>query len=327
MELGIHLSAEEHPPQRLIETARQAEEAGFGFATISDHYHPWTEQQGQSPFVWTVLGCLSAATERMRYLTAVTCPTIRIHPAIIAHAAATTATVLPGRFALGLGSGENLNEHVTGRRWPAPRERLQMLEEATGVIRHLFTGDRVAHDGRHFRVEDARLYTLPDEPVPIHVAASGTTAAALAGRVADGLIVDSPDREVIDRFQERGSDDGRPVTGKLMVCWDDDVTDARDTATRWWPVGAVGKAGADLRLPSDFESVAENLDREAMLSPIVITDEVEPIVERIEDHREAGATRVSLHQIGPEQETFLGGPGRVLLERYGAVGSTREEDE
>lgn len=314
MDIGIHLSSEEHPPARLLATAAHAEEAGFGFATISDHFHPWTERQGQAPFVWSVLGALGQVTARMRFITAVTCPTIRLHPAVVAQAAATTAALMPGRFVLGLGSGENLNEHVVGARWPAPRERVEMLEEATGVIRELLDGGLVAHRGRHYHVEDARLYTRPPEPPPVYLAAGGTRAAGIAGRLADGLIVDRPDRELIERFRSAGAGGDRPVVGKLMLTWAEDRGTARRTALEWWPIGGVGTAGADLRLPGDFASVAANLTEEAALAGNLVTDDVADIEERIAEFAAAGATSVVLHQVGPEQAAFIDGPGRRLLD-------------
>lgn len=317
MELGIHLSTEEHGPDRLIATARRAEELGFGFATISDHFHPWTERQGESPFVWSVLGALARETDRMRFITAVTCPTIRVHPAVIAQATATTAAMMPGRFVLGLGSGENLNEHVVGARWPAPRERLDMLEEATEVIRELLTGELVAHRGPHYCVEDAKLYTRPAEPPPIYLAAGGPVAAGVAGRLADGLVLDGPHGDVADRFREEGDAD-RPIVGKLMLTWAEDRRQARKTALEWWPIGGVGTAGGDLRLPTDFESVAANLRDDAAIAGNLVTDDADDIVQRIEEFAAVGTTHVALHQVGPDQDAFLDGPGRELLERYAA---------
>lgn len=170
-EIGYALSSEEHPPNDLLAAARRAEEAGFTYALISDHFHPWVDAQGESPFVWGTIGGIAHATERLRLGTGVTCPMIRTHPAIIAHAAATAEAMMPGRFFLGLGTGENLNEHVTGARWPAGDERLEMLREAIEVIRLLWQGGRQTHRGRHYTVEDARIYTLPDPPPPIAVAA------------------------------------------------------------------------------------------------------------------------------------------------------------
>lgn len=314
MEFGYHLSSEEHPAVTLVDLAITAERAGFSFATISDHFHPWLDSQGESPFVWTVLGAAAHATEQLRFVTAVTCPTIRLHPAIVAQAAATTATLMPGRFALGLGSGENLNEHVVGARWPAPRDRLDMLEEAVEVIRRLFTGDLIAHHGPHFVVEDARLYSLPEELPPIHLAASGPVAAGLAGRVADGLVVDGPEAGLVDRFHGQGDgDDRRPVYGKLMVCWHPDRDTARRTALEWWPVGGVGTAGADLRLPSDFASVAGNVREEAALAAMLVTDDVADVRDAVGAYADAGVTHLSIHQVGPHQRPFLEALAGALL--------------
>ena len=196
--LGYALSSEEHRPGDLVRYARLAEEAGFPFALISDHYHPWVDRQGQAPFVWGVLGGIAQATGRLRVGTGVTCPTTRLHPAIVAQAAATAAALLPGRFFLGVGTGENLNEHILGDRWPPHDLRLARLEEAVAVIRLLWRGGVQTHRGEHYTVEHARVYTLPDEPVPIMVAAGGPHAAEVAGRIGDGLIGTAPDA-VLDR--------------------------------------------------------------------------------------------------------------------------------
>lgn len=305
MQLGYHLSCEEHSGSRLVELAIRAEEVGFSFATISDHFHPWLDVQGESPFVWTVLGAALQATEALQLVTAVTCPTVRIHPAVVAQAAATTAAMAPGRFTLGLGSGENLNEHVVGARWPAPRERLDMLEEAIDVIRELFTGELVAHNGTHYDVEDARLYSLPETPPPVVVAASGPVATGLAARAADGLMVDRPAADLVERFRAEADGDDRPVYGKLMLCWDEDVQAARETALEWWPVGGVGAAGADLRLPGDFASVVANLDPDAALAGMLLTDRMQDVEEAVADFDDAGVTHLSLHQVGPRQLDFL----------------------
>src|SRR6188474_618342 len=192
VQIGYTLSSEEHAPGDLLLYGRIAEESGFDFLTISDHFHPWISQQGQSPLVWSVLGGLSVKTERVPIVTAVTCPTIRIHPAIVAQAAATTAALLPDRFVLGLGSGENLNEHIVGMGWPPPEERLDMLEEAIELIRRLWTGEVVSDWTDHFTVDRARLYTLPETSPPIAVAASTAAAAKLAGRAGDALISTAP---------------------------------------------------------------------------------------------------------------------------------------
>src|ERR671916_631352 len=180
---GMTLSSEEHAPRRLVDIAGMAEANGFDFIGISDHYHPWVDEQGHSPFVWSVIGAIATATERLRLGTGVTCPMIRTHPAIIAHAAATAAVMMEGRFFLGVGSGENLNEHILADRWPPTRDRLDMLEKAVEIIRELWTGELVSHRGNHYQVANARLYTTPDKAPEVMVAAGGEAAAELAGRV------------------------------------------------------------------------------------------------------------------------------------------------
>lgn len=228
-EYGYALSSEEHEPLKLVEFAQRAESAGFTFALISDHYHPWMDRQGHSSFVWSVIGAIAATTKELRLGTGVTCPTIRIHPAIIAQAAGTAAALMPGRFFLGLGAGENLNEHITGQRWPAPPVRRKMLAEAIDVIRELWTGESVDHYGEFYTVEDARLYTLPPSAPPIFVAASGEQAAELAGKAGDGLIATSPERALVQRFEAAGGA-RKPRYAQITVCWAKDEASARRTA-------------------------------------------------------------------------------------------------
>src|ERR671925_2086247 len=214
VELGYKLSSEEQRPNDLVRYAAMAENAGFTFALISDHYHPWIDRQGQSPFVWAVLGGIAGATEDLRVGTGVTAPIIRIHPALVAQAAATCAAMMPGRFFLGVGTGENLNEHVLGDRWPAPDERLEMLEEAIEVMRLLWQGGRQTHRGKHYTVEGARIYTLPAESPPIAVAAAQPRAAELAGKLGDALISVAADEEVVQRFEDAGGK-GKPRYGQI----------------------------------------------------------------------------------------------------------------
>src|ERR1700716_3110722 len=204
MQLGYHLSSEEHDARTLVRLAGRAEETGFGFATIADHFHPWTDAQGQSPFVWGVLGGIAATTSTLRVGTAVTCPLIRTHPAIVAHAAATAAAMFGDRFFLGLGTGENLNEHVTGQRWPPVAVRREMLKEAASVIRLLWRGGLRSHHGRYYTVENARIYTLPAEATPIYVAAAGPASSELAGRIGDGLISVAPQEGAVRRVPAAG---------------------------------------------------------------------------------------------------------------------------
>ena len=261
MEIGYALSSEEHAPLDLVRNATRAEEAGFGFSLISDHYHPWIDRQGQNPFVWSVIGAIAASSPSIRLGTGVTCPLIRIHPAIVAQAAATSAAMMPGRFFLGVGTGENLNEHVLGDRWPSTSERREMLEEAIDVMRLLWKGDLCSFDGKHYRVDDARLYTLPDEPIPVVVAAGGVEAAKLAARKGDGLVSTAPDAEIVSSYRDAG---GSGATyGMLTVCWAASEEEARATALEWWPNAALkGPLGQELPLPSHFEDAAAMVDEE-----------------------------------------------------------------
>src|SRR3954447_9493201 len=178
--LGYTLSSEEFDAATLVAQAERAERAGFAFASISDHFHPWIDAQGESPFVWGTLGAISQRTERIELMTGVSCPTTRVHPAIVAQAAATMAQLLPGRFSLGVGTGENLNEHIVGERWPGVVERQDRLEEAIEVIRKLWEGKLISHRGEHFMVENARVYSLPEEPPPLLVAVAGESSVELA---------------------------------------------------------------------------------------------------------------------------------------------------
>src|ERR671933_222391 len=209
MRIGYFLSSEEYPPAELIEQARGAERAGFTALWISDHYHPWVDAQGQSAFVWSTIGALSQVTT-LPVTTAVTCPTVRIHPAVIAQAAATAAVQLDGRFGLGVGSGEALNEHILGDAWPEANERLDMLEEAVAVIRRLWEGKTISHRGRHYTVDRARIYTLPEQPPPVIVSGFGPKAIELAARVGDGFATTMPDADSIRSFREQGGGE-KPV--------------------------------------------------------------------------------------------------------------------
>ena len=315
--MGYTLSSEEHAPGDLLLNGRIAEESGFDFLTISDHFHPWTSRQGQSPLVWSVLGGLSVKTERVQIMTAVTCPTIRVHPAIIAQAAATTACLLPDRFVLGLGTGENLNEHVVGAAWPHPQERLDMLEEAIELIRRLWTGNLVTERTDHYTVDRARLYTLPETSPPIAVAASAPAAAKLAGRAGDGLISTAPDAELVEAFREAGGD-GRPVYGKVTVCYGPDQAEAKNEALEWWPNTSVpGELGVELAEPQHFEEVAQLITADQVAEKVICGPGTERILEKIGAFADAGFDHVFLHQVGPRQEEFLAFAKDELLPAVG----------
>jgi coenzyme F420-dependent glucose-6-phosphate dehydrogenase len=303
--LGYTLSSEERLPQELASAAARAEEAGFEFALVSDHFHPWIDEQGESPFVWGVLGAISQTTERLVVGTGVTCPTIRMHPALVAQAAATTAALMPGRFFLGVGTGENLNEHVFGARWPSADERLELLEEAIELIRELWQGELVSWRGRHFTVDRARVYTLPDEVPPIAVAAAAPKAAQLAGRLGDALISVAPDEEVVQEFEQAGGN-GKPRYGQLHVCWAESEAEARRTAHRIWPNSALaGDLGQELALPRHFEQATTMVSEDQVAEAVVCGPDPERHRRAIEEYEEAGFDHVYVHQVGPDQEGFI----------------------
>lgn len=305
VDLGYAISSEEVTPLDAVRNAQRAEAAGFPFALISDHYHPWIDQQGHSPFVWGVLGGIAQATERLRIGTGVTCPTVRIHPAIIAQAAATAAALMPGRFFLGVGSGENLNEHITGRRWPPYDLRARMLEEAVAVIRKLWTGETVTHYGEFYTVEEARIYSLPDELPPIVVAAGGQASAELAGRLGDGLVSTAPEAGVVRAFQS-GSDDGRPRYGQVTVCWAEREAEARTTAAKWWPTAALhGELTQELRTPTHFEQAVKSVTEDQVAELIACGPNPQKHLDAIQKFVDAGFDHVYVHQVGPNQEGFF----------------------
>ncbi|HEX6399010.1 MAG TPA: TIGR03557 family F420-dependent LLM class oxidoreductase [Actinomycetota bacterium] len=311
--IGFTLSSEEHGPGDLLLYGRIAEEIGFDFLSISDHFHPWTSRQGQSPFVWNVLGGLSVKTERIPIMTGVTCPTMRVHPAIVAQAAATTAALLPDRFILGVGSGENLNEHVTGLAWPHPKERLDMLEEAISLMRRLWTGELVSGWTDHYTVDRARIYTLPERPPPVAVAASSPAAAELAGRAGDAFISTAPERELVEAFRTAGGD-GKPVFGQLTVCYGPDEQKAADEAHEWWPNTSVpGELTVELVEPQQFEAAAELISVEDVATKVVCGPDPNAVVEKVGEFTEAGFDHVFVHQVGPRQEEFLGWAKNELL--------------
>lgn len=305
IKIGYKLSSEEHNAPDLVANARKAEEAGFDFALISDHFHPWIERQGESPFVWGVLGGIAQATERITIGTGVTCPSVRVHPAIVAHAASTTAQLMPGRFFLGVGSGENLNEHVHGDQWPQPAQRIEMLEEAIDVIRELWKGKSTNHRGRYYTVQNAKLHSLPDEPPPIVVAASGSKAAELAGRKGDGVISTSPDEEVIASFDAAGGA-GKPRYAEVQVCYAAHEDDAKKISLEWWPnVAMGGPLSADLESPQHFDAVAELVSMEDIQDSISFGPDPQAHLEGIKKYADAGFDHLCIHQIGPDQDSFL----------------------
>jgi G6PDH family F420-dependent oxidoreductase len=315
-EIGYFLSSEEHGPDALVRQAQQAEQAGFRSVWISDHYHSWNDRQGHSPFVWSVIGGI-AATTRLRVTTAVTCPTVRIHPAVLAQAAATAALMLPGRFLFGVGSGENLNEHILGARWPRVEVRLQMLEEAVEVMRKLWKGKLTSHDGRFYQVENARIYSLPDEPPPVLMSALGQKSVSLAARVADGLISTQPDRESLERYAAEGGKG--PRQGGLKVCWGRDEQAARKTAFELWPNNLLpGQLAQELALPSHFDQATQLVTEDEVAELIPCGPDPERHLASIRQYLDAGFDEVYVSQIGDDQAGFFDFWRRELAPRLGA---------
>lgn len=303
--LGYASSSEEHRPNDLVEHLVQAEDVGFSFALISDHFHPWVSEQGHSPFVWAVLGGIARATKKIEIGTGVTCPIMRIHPAILAQAAATVASMMERRFFFGIGTGENLNEHILGDRWVPYDIRAEMFEEAIGLIRAMWKGEVTNHWGDYYTVEDARLYTLPETLPPIMIAASGTQSAALAGRLGDGLINTSPDAEVVKEFQNAGGGN-KPRYGQITVCWAATREDAVDTAYKIWPnSGLKGDLNTELRTVKHFEQVTAMISKKDIAKEVICGPDPEPYVKELQKFLNAGYDHLYIHQVGPDQAGFF----------------------
>ncbi|MFA5565500.1 MAG: TIGR03557 family F420-dependent LLM class oxidoreductase [Acidimicrobiia bacterium] len=298
--LGAGLSCEEQGPNTLLSSARAAMANDFQDFAVTDHYHPWVRAQGHSPFVWSALAALSQLGE-ISLGTAVTCPTVRIHPAIIAQAAATTSLLTNGRFWLGVGTGENLNEHILGHRWPPARERLAMLKEAIEILRLLWGGGEQSYEGKYYVVEDAELYDLPDNPPKIFMSAFGPQAAIAAAEMADGLVLTGADSGTISTFRENG---GQGEVHVLMkFCWDEDEKRARQICHKLWPTSGVpGQLSQDLRTPALFEQAISIVTEEDAVGNTPVGPDPERYVTQLRELAEAGATRIFVQQVGPNQE-------------------------
>lgn len=302
--IGYFLSCEQFTPQSLVDQAKRAEDAGFEALWISDHFHPWNDEQGQSPFVWGIIGALSQVTS-LPVSTAVTCPTMRIHPAIIAQAAATAAVQLDGRFVLGVGSGELLNEHIFGDPWPSVGVRLEMLEEAIDVIRLLHRGEEISHHGEHYEVQEARIYTRPEQPVPIYVSGFGTQAAEFAGRVGDGFCTTMPDADLVKAFRESGGGD-KPVQAGTKVSWDRDADAGLDAAHRLWANEALpGQLAQTLPRPRDFMAASTLVPRDMVAESVACGPDVDAHVAQVRQYVDAGVDEIYVQQIGPALDGFF----------------------
>ncbi|WP_414468257.1 TIGR03557 family F420-dependent LLM class oxidoreductase [Methanobacterium sp. ACI-7] len=307
MKVGYKLGSEKYSALDLVCFSKQAEDAGFDYAMISDHFHPWTNKQGNSPFVWGTIGGISQVTDRIPIVTGVTCPTVRIHPAIIAQAAATAASMLPGRFIFGVGSGESLNEHIFGDEWPSTPTRIEMLEEAIDVIRTLWTEDEelVDYDGFYYNVENARIYTKPKELTPIYIAAEGDLACDLAGREGDGLIAQTADEGIVKKFQNSGGK-GKPCYGEAVVCWAETKEEAKKQAYEIWPIKAnTVQLNADLPTPSHFEQLAGIINEDIVAEQMVCSNDPQDFIDELRSYEKAGFDHVCINHVGKNQHEFI----------------------
>ncbi len=314
---GYTMMTEQARPDQLVRDLQQAEQAGFDFSVCSDHYQPWLDAQGHSGYAWSILGAAAQATERIGLMTYVTCPTFRYHPAVVAQKAATLQILSGGRFRLGLGAGENLNEHVVGQRWPAVGTRHEMLREAVDIIAALFDaedGSNVNYRGQYFDVEQAQLWDRHEERVPIGLAVSGRDSCTLAGEKTDIMVAVEPKGELVEMFDEAGGS-GKPKVGQMALCYDTDRETAVQRAHeqfRWFGLG--WKVNADLPNPESFEAATQFVAPEHVGEALPCGADVEEHVEKIRPFIDAGFTEVALVQIGGEQQgEFIGWAEKELL--------------
>jgi len=311
MKIGYFLSTEEYSPAELLEQAAAAEEAGFHALWISDHYHPWNDEQGNSPFVWSVIGSISQVCS-LPVTTAVTCPTVRIHPAVIAQAAATAAELLHGRFTLGVGTGEALNEHILGDPWPTLDRRLEMLEEAVALIRELWTGQVVSWEGKHFTVDHARIYNRPEQPLPIFVSGFGPKAIDAAARIGDGYINTAPDADMVRQFKE--SSGGKPAHAGAKVAFAPTPEEGWDHAYRLWPnAGLPGELAQVLPTPEHFEQASSLVTLESTRDSVVAGADPAPHLDQIQKYADAGYDELYVANMGPHYREMIAFYGEHIL--------------
>ncbi|MDX6307246.1 MAG: hypothetical protein QOI06_292 [Nocardioidaceae bacterium] len=304
MRFGYFLSCEEYTPAELVDQARRAADAGFDALWISDHYHPWNDEQGQSPFVWSVIGAISQVCD-LPVTTAVTCPTMRINPVIVAQAAATSAVLLDGRFALGIGTGEALNEHILGQAFPSADVRLEMLEEAVGLIRELWTGDVVSHRGTYYTVDTARIYTLPETPPPIYMSGFGPKAVSAAARIADGYITTTPDKDLVQQFRAEGGQ-GKPLQAGLKVCYAEIRQQGVEIAHRLWAnSGLPGELSQVLPSPKHFEQASSLVTPEMTGESVACGPDAVDHLRAFEPYLEVGFDDIYVANMGPHYAEMI----------------------
>ena len=327
--VGYSAALEQFHPSDLLKWCQEAEQAGFGGAMAADHFHPWVPQQGQSPNAWSWMGAVGAVTSKMTFGPGVTCASYRYHPAIIAQASATLAAMFPGRFWLGIGTGEALNEHIVGGEWPEAPVRLERMVESVEIIKQLFTGKKVRYSGKHLKMESARLYTRPEKPLPIYIAASGPKTAETAGRLADGLITPAAPHEklkmLIENFEkgarEAGKDPGTmPKLLQLHVSWADTYETALEQAVKEWPNGGIKAPKQDIRSPEDFAEFAKMVRPEDFKGRVLISTDLDEHRKHLQGFFDLGFTEVHVHNVGRNQTEFIRAYGeRVIPALQGAL--------
>jgi G6PDH family F420-dependent oxidoreductase len=302
---GYKLMTETHGPKELVRNAQLAEDAGFDFVSISDHYHPWLESHGHASFAWSVLGAIASATKRVGIATGLTCPIVRYHPAIIAQAAATIGVMSDGRFTLALGAGERLNEHVVGHGWPAVHQRHEMLREAVEVIRDLWSGELCNHDGDYFSVESARIYDLPPQPIPIVIGASGPRSATLAADLGAGLMAVEPSADIVKEWKSAGEGVGARY-GEMSLGYAKTDDEGLQLAHKYSRFGALGwDVLSELPSVKAFEDATQFVKPEDLKASIPHGPSVEPYVATVKKWVEAGFDHIVLLSVGPDQESFI----------------------
>ncbi|WP_433539030.1 TIGR03557 family F420-dependent LLM class oxidoreductase [Micromonospora sp. CA-249363] len=320
MQIGYKLASEGFGPQEIIRQAVRAEEAGFDFVEMSDHYHPWLEAQGHSSFTWSVLGAIAARTTTLRLATGVTCPTVRYHPAIIAQAAATMGLISDGRFTLGVGAGERLNEHVVGQGFPSVRGRHERLREALEIIRLLWQGGYQSYEGRHLHLEDAQVFDLPDTPPVIAVAASGEASARLAAELGDGLFATDADASIVEHYRRAGG--SGPRYAEVPLAWATDEQQAVQAVlqtSRWLVTG--WKVMSELPNPVNFDAASAHVEEKHVRALFAVGPDPEAHVAKVRSYVDAGFDHIVLQNAGPDPDGFLDFFAADLSGRLRALGS------
>jgi len=319
VEIGLKLFSEAHSALELVKNAKLAEDAGFSFVSISDHFHPWISKHGKAGFIWCTLGGISQSTSRIEVSTGVTCPLVRYHPTIVAQAAATAAGMMPGRFELGLGTGENLNEHITGGIWPTSEPvRLDMLREAVNIIRTLWSGGMKDYYGAYYTIDNAQLFELPKELPKIRISAEGTMSAELAGEVGDALIhYEQEPQEVLKTFRSSGGD-GKSYMVETAICYAKDEGEAKQTAYDWFPIAAnKGELNWIVPTPTHFEQLQQMVTPDDVAKKVLCGPDSQKIIEKIRQLFDIGYDKVLIHQVGPDQQGFINLARDVILPEFG----------